>query len=262
MEKIIHLLYTPFTGLGMFNGYRGYEWFRHRMLLFLKYVIPSLENQTNRDFIHWISFRPEEYSNRITEAIYNYLKYSRKSKYRFVFTFGGLCFWDDKNIDDNLLERLQKTLPELKDIVGDSKYVYKTIVPSDDMYHKDVVESIQKEPYREKGALVHHKGYVFNEPTKQLAEWNPPKNSFPPFYTIMYPVDVFLDPQKHFDYVKPYRSHEDIPKIFKTKQLPDNRYCVMVHENNISTNWYCGFKGKVFHGEEKEKILKDFGIEI
>lgn len=262
MNDTIHFLYTPFTGLGKFYGYRGDRWYTHRMLIFLKYTMNSLLNQTNQDFIHWCSFRPEERNHKITNTLMNWM---RAHKRNFIFTYGGPMFWDDKYPEEEeknrFLERLKINLPDVEHLVSDYKYVYKTIMPSDDMYHKDVVQSIQDEPYRERGALIHNKGYVLNDATKYIAEWVPPEGKhYPPFYTLMYPKDVFIDPKKHFDYVELYRSHEDVPELFDAKFLPDYRYMVLTHENNISTTWYCRYKGKMMVGEEREKILKDFGL--
>ena len=136
------------------------------------------------------------------------------------------------------------------------------------MYHKDVVESIQQQPFAYKRALVHHNGYNHDINANKIAEWKPGAGHLPPFYTIMYPADVFLDPQKHFDYLKGYKSHEDIEKLFDNVRLPDGRYCVNVHGRNLSTSWE-GYnpQGRTKHDfvgeefiEERETILKEFGI--
>jgi hypothetical protein len=86
----------------------------------------------------------------------------------------------------------------------------------------------------------------------------------------MYEAEIFLDPKKHFDYLREYTSHEDVEKMFNCVKLPDHRYIVNVHGNNISTSWIGynpqGKKKHDFIGEEiadeteKAKILKEFGI--
>jgi hypothetical protein len=255
-NKEILLALTPFTGLGLYQGFRGDFWFKKRIELFKNYTLKSMSNQEDKDFIHWICFREEERTNPLTIELEDYLK---SIGYRFLFTYGGIPFWDDKYPKDNLLERLRVILPQLKEIVGNAEVVREWLVPSDDMYSQEVSESIKKVQFKEKTAIVHKKGYVYNAETDQLAEWIPTTN--PPFYTILYPADVFLDPQKHFDYLEPYRSHEDIAKIFKNVVMPDGRYCVVVHSTNISTIWEHPFKGKEFYYEtEKKNILKTFGL--
>lgn len=266
-NPVCHLVMTPFTGLGK-PKFRGDEWYKQRIEIFKKYTLKSLQSQTNKFFVHWMMFRPEEQKNRLTQGLFSYLC---GIEWKTFFTFGGICFWDDKYWFEkkNLYKRLKDTLPALKEIVGDAQYVYETILASDDMYHKDVIESIQGQPFAYKRALVHQNGYIYNDQTGDLAEWKPTAGHLPPFYTIMYPADVFLDPKKHLEYLKGYKSHEDIKKVFDCVRLPDWRYCVIVHGKNISTSWKWHrdpttilnhpFIGKEIK-EGKEKILKQFGL--
>lgn len=251
---MIHLLYTPFTGLGWHQGFRGDKWYHHRIELFKEFTLLSLLNQTNKNFIHWISFRPEEKYHQLTKELEDHLK---SINYPYIFTFGGLCFWDDKYFNDNLLERLKATLPELKDTVGDNDYVLKTIVPSDDMYLKDAVELIQQQDYQNNEALTFHNGYVMKASTGEVAYWNPPPVNTPPFYTLIFPKDVFLDPQKHFSFVEKLKSHEKITQ-FEHEEVEGRHYCVLVHNMNISTAWNNRNKGR---GKiNKEEIIKNLGL--
>jgi len=264
--QICHLVYTPFTGLGR-PGFKGDDWYKKRIEIFKENTLKSLQNQTSQFFVHWISFREEEQSNDLTKELFTYLC---GINWRVIFTFGGLCWWDDKFKNDKLLERLEDTLPSLKEIVGDAKYVYETVLASDDMYHKDVIEEIENQPFAFKRALVHWNGYIQNLETGQLAEYNPPAGHLPPFYTIMYPADVFLNPKKHFKYICEMISHEDVDRLFDCIRLPDGRYVVNVHGNNLSTSWM-GYKHNAlektkhdFIGEEitdeKEEILINFRL--
>lgn len=199
-SPICHLVITPFTGLGK-PGYRGDDWFKKRIEIFKNNTLKSLQNQTNQFFVHWVTFRPEEQKNTLTQGLFNYLC---GIKWRTIFTFGGIPFWDDKfNFTEKraLMKRFKDTLPQLKEIVGDAQYVYETILASDDMLHKDVVQSIQNQPFAYKRALIHINGYIRDLGTDQIAEWNPLPEHCPPFYTIMYPADVFLDPVKHYNYL-------------------------------------------------------------
>ena len=264
-NPVCHLVYTPFTGLGK-PGFKDNDWYQKRIEIFKENTLKSLQGQTNQFFVHWISFREEELQNDLTKQLFSYLC---GVQWRTVFTFGGLCWWDDKYKFDKLYERLKSTLPSLEEIVGDAHYVYETVLASDDMYHKGVMESIDKQPFAYKRALVHWNGYVRDINTSKIAEWNPQPGHLPPFYTIMYPADVFLDPKKHTEYVKGFRSHEDIERLFDCVRMPDQRYCVNIHGNNLSTFWEWEengekhihpYIGKEIPEEEKGQILKDFGI--
>lgn len=255
MKDFCHFVMIPFTGLGLKGGYRGDDWFKYRISIFKKYTLQSLLNQTCRDFVIWISFRPEEEINPIAV---DFKKYMEGIGQPFIFTYGGLCFYDDKFNDVGLLNRLRKTLPKLKDYIENKKYVLETLQPSDDMFATDEMENIQNEDYEDNKALTHDKGYVIQEETQRVADWVPATN--PPFYTIMYSEDVFLDADKHLKYLQGFKSHEDIVRIFKCKTLLNGKYCVLTHGKNISTNWWHPFRGHIYSAEESKEILKNFGI--
>lgn len=251
---------VPFTGLGLKGGYRGDKWFKYRIEIFKKYTLNSLLKQTDRNFILWLAFREEERYNPICNRFKRYLE--GIPNFKFVFTYGGCPIWDDKYKEDNLLERLHKILPQLKKYINEETWVYETMQPSDDMYTMGAIEEINRQEPRKRGILTHFRGSVFNKQTQRLADWNPTTIN-PPFYTIMYPVEDFLDPQKHFDYMKDSKSHEDVIRLFDSVKLPDYRYCVMVHEKNISTNWWHPFRGRIYSWEEGRRIMRDnFGVYI
>ncbi len=254
--NICHLFYCPFTGLGLHDGYRGDLWMKNRIEIFKKYTLKSILNQTNRNIINWISFREKDKDNPLVLGLIKHLKSLRD--YNYAFTFGGVCFWDDKYPNDNLKERLEKTLPALKETIAWRKYVYMTIQPSDDMYMRDMAEKIQCEDFKENKAVGYLRGYILNSQTDQLAEYNP--TTTPPFYTIMFTKEDFLDPEKHFELVKNLKSHEYIRREFDFFPYSDPGFCVLVHGENISTTWDISYKGREIKGNEKEAILERFGI--
>ena len=94
--KVAHLMYVPFTGLGLYGGHRGKRWLRNRIKIFMQFVVPSLLAQTNQDFIVWISWRREDKGDpdiiRLHEDLQNLFEV-------VVFTYSGVCFWDDKHED-------------------------------------------------------------------------------------------------------------------------------------------------------------------
>ena len=210
----------------------------------------SLLNQTDKDFVIWLQFRPEEETNPLIKTF--------NIPHEHIFTFNGIGIWDDKkeNEEQGLLSRLQATLPKLKEIVKDND-VKLVNVGSDDMYSSEVIESVNKEPFEEGVALTHRNGYVYNHHTDRLAEWKPETN--PPFYTLMYKNETFLNPEKHYEFIKGARSHEYFVKVFKERRMPDWRYCVLTHRGNISTIFEHPFKGQEFYNErDKNLILKRF----
>ncbi len=118
-------MYVPFTGLGLYGGSRGNKWLRNRIKIFKSYVVRSLQAQTNQNFTIWISWRPEERFNKDVLA----LEFELKFKFgmdRVVFTYSGVCFYDDKFPDQEARERLAMSLhnsmPTLMEHIGNVKH--------------------------------------------------------------------------------------------------------------------------------------------
>lgn len=93
---MLHIIYIPFTGVGI-PGYRGDQWFAQRIEIFKNHTLQSLKAQTNKNFVVWVSFRAEEESNDLVDEIALALV---KAGIRFVFTFHGLMYYDDKYTPD------------------------------------------------------------------------------------------------------------------------------------------------------------------
>ena len=283
MNKL-HIIYIPFTGVGLHGGYRGDEWFKERIQIFKDYTLKSLQAQTNKNFMVLFSFRPEELHNKLLLDLFNSMG---ESGIEFKFSFEGLLYYDDKfapgwtrflnllrvgrdflrgkwsvkallevfhDKNKTLPQRLQRVLSAWGN-VSDIDSVYFTRLDSDDMLALDAVEVIQnEEPFQ--GALTMGDGFIYNTETQHLGCWMPDKN--PPFHTIIFPAVHFFDTELHMDYMKGFRSHEDIPSIFTTKSLGEGLYCVTVHgtKNHISTIWNHPFR----KGSVKVDRLTGFGL--
>ena len=200
-RKTKHLLYVPFTGLGLFGGHRGKRWLRNRIKIFKQFVIPSLLNQTNQDFTIWISWRYEDNGDKDILALKDYLN---ETGLKSVFTYSGVCFWDDKHPDDVARERLlnavQGSMGTLINEIGECDDVYMTIQPSDDLYYYGMVEETHQY-FKENPNMDlfgYKKGYVMDYINWKIAEWNP--TSTPPFVTIKFPRGTFTDPLKHLEF--------------------------------------------------------------
>lgn len=257
------LCYTPFTGLGLYGGFRGNRWLRNRIKIFKQFVIPSLQNQTDRDFIHWISWRKEEKNNPYVMELYQYMK--QIPNYNVVFTYGGVCFWDDKFPDDEAHDRLYQSLKSnlvgLMDVVGDVENVMMLLVPSDDLYEGHVVQGIKTffDRFPDYQAVTFDKGYICNYNTKRVLEYNP--NTNPPFFCIRFPKNVFFDPMKHINYTGPYKSHEYVGDKLKLGHFKERGFMVGTHGENISTHFNHPFGGSEIQDTELEILYNDFGIQ-
>lgn len=276
-----HLICIPVTSCGLHGGFRGNSWYRHRLEIFRNYTLKSLANQSNKDFILWLWFRPEEKENPITQE---WLKAVEDVGLRYVASFHGLMYVDDKFLDyglrtkfrnllmmmwdgwrykewkplnqlwkytwenknETLLPRLTEALKELKRSIGDEyEWIYLTRIDSDDMFHREAVSCIQATAPGYKKALVFDKGYIYNVLTGQVAEWNPPTN--PPFHTIIFPAATFFNPQSHREYYGAFKSHEDILKVFECETLDIGKYMVAYHGKQISTAWESDVLRKAKH---------------
>lgn len=258
--KMIHFLATPFTGLGLYQGFRGNHWLANRIKIFKHFVLPSLLAQTNHEFVHWIAWRPEEAANPLVQELERELNQLRD--YRFIFTYGGCFFYDDKYdpviAAGRLLGSLETNLSQLEKTVGDAEVVYMTIQPSDDCYLSHAVSDIQSHKFKARQSLGYKQGYIMNYQTLEIAEYNP--ETIPPFFTIMFPREDFLDPQKHYDYTGPYVSHEYIAKHTSFAALPGRGFIVGTHGENVSTHFNHPFKGRLLTLEEQEKVLIQAGL--
>lgn len=260
-ESSIHFMYVPFTGLGLYKGFRGNRWLKNRIKIFRQFVLPSLLAQSDKNFVLWISWRYEEKSNLL---VHSFLWDLKASGLNVVFTYGGCMFWDDKYPDDKARERLlmaiHNNIGELLDTIGEAETIIWTLQPSDDCYHKNTLQAI-KEVFKQSPMLQafgFQRGYVMNYNTGELAEWNPSTN--PPFFSIKFPREMFLDPLKHAEYTGPYKSHEYIGDKLRYVAIDQRGFLVGTHGENISTIFNHPFAGKRFENEERTRILEDFGL--
>lgn len=251
------LVCVPFTGLGLYNGFRGNRWLRNRISIFEQFVVPSLINQNDPDFTVWVAWRREEKDNKYVKGLYQRLQ---ATGLKVVFTYSGVPFWDDKYSDEEARERLWNTLrialPELLDAVPDCEHVYWLLQPSDDCYDRRTVQSVKK-AFEVEGvqAVSYKRGYLCNYNTKELLEYNPKTN--PPFFAIKFPRDVFFDAGRHMNYTGPYKSHEYIGDKLKLEHFEERGFLVGTHGENISTHFNHPYGGE----EVNPMVLVDFGID-
>ena len=262
-----HLLYCPFTGLGLYQGFRGNAWLRNRIQIFKQFVLPNLQAQ-DTDFTLWISWRPEEKKNPIVKEFQEFLKTTGLS---VVHTFHGVCFWDDKyppeQAYDRLISALHGSSQDLVNATAGAEWVYMTIQPSDDCYAIGTFRSIQR-VFEESDvtAFGFTRGYVMDYRTLRVKEWNPKTN--PPFYTIKFPRAVFLNPREHVEYTAlkkdsgpypkgtPLPSHEYVGDCLNYGTVEDRGFLVGTHSANISTVFDHPYTGKETGG-----MLKFFGLQ-
>lgn len=261
-------MYCPFTGLGNFGGFRGNKWLKNRIQIFKQFVVSSLQAQTCQNFTLWISWRYEEKSNRQVKELKEYLD---DIGVRNVFTYAGVCFYDDKYEDSIARERLimaiHGSMADLIGEIGEEDTVLMTIQPSDDCYRNDIVHDLQEDfATMDVEALGISRGYIMNYQTGEVKLYNPSTN--PPFYTIKFDKETFIDPLKHVQYTSlkkdvgkykagtPIPSHEYVGDALKYETTTERGFLVGTHGVNISTTFNIPFAG----AKVKDVVLKDFGL--
>lgn len=293
----LHIIYIPFRGVGIYDNFRSDEWVRERIEIFNKYTLNSLKNQTNKDFVLWISLRPKDYLHSNYDKLFKYLN---GSGLKYVVTYHGLMYWDDKytyriipfiknalrivrgcyrignwrqlpglllnllwNKNKSLKSRLNESLKilyyYLHEVAAEREWVYLTRLDSDDMLHRDAVHEIQSVQPDVTKAITMRNGYIYNTSTGEIASYHP--NTNPPFHTIVFLSSVFFSTGAHLSHYQNFRSHEDIEKIFNCEELLGRWYCVGIHNkiNHISTIWDHPFRGGTVE-EGKEDVLKSFSL--
>jgi hypothetical protein len=254
----VHIINTIFTGRGQIRRTpegileETDEWIDKRIELFKNYCLKSLLNQTNKNFVHWICFRKR---HQKFDELEEYLK---GIGYNFVFTYNGQCHHDDHGDNSDLIERTAKSLEVLKPYIEGKKWVYYTHLDSDDMLMEDYVDLVQQEEPGERKSLVFQQGYAVNYFTKEVADWFCVS---PPFYSIIYPGDIFSDAREKTIWEQGLVSHEQALTEFNAKIMPEYKYSYLIHGNNKSTPWNHDFRGKVYSdNNERKSILKKLGI--
>jgi hypothetical protein len=250
----------PLTGLGLYGGYRGRRWLRNRIKIFKQFVLPSLKAQTNKNFVLWVSVRYEDINNPLIKELAAFLQTIQE--FKTAFTYSGVCFWDDKYEEEIARNRLvlsiRNSMGELLNYTGESDEVLMTIQPSDDCYYQEMVEEVQNifKNNHDIQAVAYTKGYVMDYINLKIAEWNPITN--PPFFTIKFPRETFIDARKHIEYTGPYKSHEFIGDFLKVLPIYDRNFLVGTHGENISTIFNHPYTGIAF--DNAEGILERFGL--
>lgn len=270
MSKIRHFQYVPFLGLGLYGGSRGPRFLKNRIKIFKQFVVPSLQAQTNQNFTLWVSWRKEDRNNWYIDELEQHLK-GIFGEDRVVFTYTGVCFYDDKYEDaiakERMVTALHGAMNTLVNYIGDVDEVLMTLQPSDDCYHKGHVEEMQtlfkNTQYQ---AIGYKEGHIISYQTKEVREYNPTTN--PPFFTIRFPKAVFMDTFQHMKWISlkkdvgkykagtPYPSHEYIGDCLPYLQLPKRGFLVGCHGENISTHFNLPFAGKAVDMD----ILSRYGI--
>lgn len=213
------------------------EWMEHRFMLFEKYCLPSLQNQSNQDF-KWLVFFDQTSSRKDREKIFQ-LQQIYENLIPIFSTF------ESANDDINAFvdERIQ--------------YLITTRLDNDDIYRFDAIDRIQQQfNYQELEYINYPKGYRLNIIRNHDKKISLSKINLPcgPFVTA-----IEKKTATGFGTVW-NKMHFELKSVGPYTQIDDARYWIQtVHQRNIKND--LSFRDLFLRNRiSKEKLLQQFGI--
>lgn len=250
--KFNHFLITMFNlkGISSELSHKDWEcWNMYRFDFFQKYTLPSVLNQSNKNF-KWLIYFDASTPKNILEKI----------KLLNIISFIHIKFEDGI---DSFMSNYSNTI---KSYINDkSQWVITSRMDSDDALHKDVIKTIQQNFFPKNGQIISFaSGYTFDIKLKKMSHYYYFKS---PFLSIIEKID-----SKHFKGIY-YYGHTKWPgiefsiireikvmlgkrRILKPIYLIDKPYWVQFIHNNVSNSYYRGLP------VIKTINLKDFALEI
>ncbi|WP_142785569.1 glycosyltransferase [Changchengzhania lutea] len=196
-------------------------WLEKRIDLFLRFCLPSVLNQTSKNF-YWLIFF-EEGTQRYLAKVLEELK---MNSFIIPIFVNGM---------DGFNTALRSKIHELMPIT--TSRLITTRLDNDDAIHKDFIENIQKASNEniDKMLLDFSNGlclYIVGTP--KLAEYKFPKNQF-----ISLVEEINKEEQPKFVFSN---YHHDLDKAYSLKTLPEKaQWLQIVHEDNLINT----FKGEL-----------------
>ncbi len=184
------------------------NWIEYRLMIFIKYTLRSLTNQTNQNFFAIIKY-DDSSEKIINELVKSYKKLP-----------ANINFIKKSNYNEFIKEKIKGY-----------DYVYITRLDSDDMYHKTFVEQLYNiKLNKHTKAIINQNGYIFDSNNKILAKF--PRKS-PNYYTLIYKANDYINGKR-------YTIKGGHPNVIKLPHQIINKpnYIRHAHSKNNETNIY------------------------
>lgn len=253
LQMRMHLdLKTYVVGM---KGIDDPEWIKHRLEIFKTYTLKSILHQTNRDFITWILWRLQD---KDKPFIQDWRDCLTKAGLDYVFTFHPI---------ETMGAYTDREHNELAERTEGIDYLYVTRCDTDDMLHETFMDLIQGYPVVHRRAMLPKWGYIFDINRSILKEmcWQSP-----PFYSIIFPKDVFFrNNNAIMEYTKS-EYHTDIKKRMESIMMMGRIFVHILHGKNIikpkkimksEIENYITTSGNITSGERR-LIMKQFGLGV
>lgn len=245
-----HFLITQFNllqfplGKELKKGEEWLSWTRERVKIFREYCLPSLDNQTCKDFTWLIYFdikTPDEFQYLIDEL-------KKRDYIKICFSEGNDGFMADH-------------ISDIKNLSKDSEWIISSRIDNDDIFHKDAIKVIQEAFHPIDEYMISlTSGYTLNLQTLQMGHYYYPEC---PFISIIEKCEkeelksIFYKSHSHWDQLKLRIFDEIVKKDKKTTFIIDQPYWIqLVHGKNVSNSEKRGLP------VVRQKDLSAFNLEL
>lgn len=235
-----HFLITQFNlrNFPLADNNDDYEkwlnWTKERLNLFLKYCLPSVLNQTCKEFI-WLLYFDSDTPREVREFIQDLRKYS----------FINICY-------SNGVEDFNKNyIKEVRSRTGSSvRWIMTTRIDNDDCLHKDAIITIQKNFIEKHKFLISlASGYILDTERRIMSHYFYPMS---PFISLIEDKSietegVFAKGHTKWNALRLFIFREIWIEHLNKKArisrfiLKNPMWIQTVHGRNVSNNFYRGF---------------------
>jgi hypothetical protein len=225
------------------------SWTRNRIELFKNYCLPSILNQSNKEFM-WIIF----FDKDTPSEFFSFKK--ELERYDFI----RICYLN--GMEDFFLNYIK----EVKNYAEPSdQWIMTTRLDNDDMLHRDAMKLIRENFIpKDKFMISLASGYVLDIDRKVLSHYFYPMS---PFISLVEslsnsPVGIFVKPHTQWNNLRLFVFNEIYLDILNpTKRLArfileKPMWIQTFHGKNVSNSFYRGLPVR------KDKVLNDFGIRL
>lgn len=224
-------------------------WTKNRIELFKNYCLPSILNQSNKEFT-WLIFFDKDTPIEIRSFV------EELERYQFIkiHYLNGM-----EDFDRSYMHEVKKSLRPT------DHWVITTRLDNDDMLHRDAMKVIQQNFVPRNDFMISlASGYVLDTNQKILAHYYYPMS---PFITLIEsasdsPRGIFLKPHTQWNNLRLFVLKEIYLEIFKPTLrlsrfiLKQPMWVQTFHKKNISNSFYRGLPVL------NSKVLSDFGVDI
>jgi Putative rhamnosyl transferase len=225
------------------------EWTKNRIELFKGYCLPSIVNQTNKEFTWLIFFdsdTPHQFQSFLNEL----------EEYAFI----KICYAN--GMEDFHLTYMREVETRLK---LTDKWIITTRLDNDDMLHQEAIKIIQDNFTGRNGFMISlASGYVLDISEKVLAHYYYPMS---PFISIVESVSdssrgIFLKLHTQWPNLRLFIFREIYIEKFKPSErlarfvLSQPMWIQTFHGKNVSNSFYRGLPVL------NDKVLSDFGVNV